>query len=293
MDFIEQEAECSDCSDSTVSSNDESNGDLENFIDDREYSDEESSPFANVVRPIDGDLQPRLYDRASVDGREIDNFEKNKYRAEKFRKTLLCFSEQQRHEESNLFFSTVVYGIYYLNNQNQPAADLTTACNSIRRDKFEKLLEIKNDIMLDYTQFGFWEKCLKLNEVLSDHFGLFLRFYERRNQYRYLLRKRVDSKNKMHSEVSTCAVSKFDGYEYLRSALQNQERKNLQPLDIVYEPTKNVGEPIHYYLSPKTYFAFSTYYTRGKKRVEPILQLNIVPTVETFFWKLKKKWQLT
>ena len=73
MDFIEQEAECSDCSDSTVSSNDESNGDRENFIDDREYSDEESSPFANVVRPIDGDLQPRLYDRASVDGREIDN----------------------------------------------------------------------------------------------------------------------------------------------------------------------------------------------------------------------------
>ena len=104
MDFIEQEAECSDCSDSTVSSNDESNGDRENFIDDREYSDEESSPFANVVRPIDGDLQPRLYDRASVDGRGTDNFKKDKYRAEKFRKTLLCFSEQQRHGESNLFF---------------------------------------------------------------------------------------------------------------------------------------------------------------------------------------------
>ena len=196
MDFIEQEAECSDSSDSTVSSNDESNGYLENFIDDREYSDEESSLFANVVRPIDGDLQLRLYNRVSVDGREIGNFEKDKYRAEKFRKTLLCFSVQQRHEESNLFFSAVLYGIYYLNNQNQPAADLTTACNSIRKDKFEKLLEIKDDIMLHYKQFGFWEKCLKLNEVLSDHFGLFLRFYERRNEYRYLLRKRVDSKKK-------------------------------------------------------------------------------------------------
>ena len=276
MDFIEQEAEYSDSSDSTVSSNDESNGYLENFIDDREYSDEESSLFANVVISIDGDLQPRLYNRVSVDGREIGNFEKDKHRAEKFRKTLLCFSEQQRHEESNLFFLAVVYGIYYLNNQNQSAADLTTACDSIRRDKFEKLLEIKNEIMLHYKQFGFWKKILKLNEVLSDHFGLFLRFYERRNEYRYLLRKRVDSKNKMHSEVSNCAVSKFDGYEYLRSALQNQERKNLQPLDIVYEPTKNVGEPIHCYLTPKTYLAYSTYYTRGKKRVEPILQLNIV-----------------
>ena len=190
MDFIEQEAECSD-SDSSISSTDEQGEDLESFIDDQEYDDDESSPFTNVVRPLDEDSQPRLYDRESVDGRDIDNFEKDKYRAERFKKTLLCFSEQ--HEEgSNLFFSAVVYGIYYLNNQNQPAADFITACNAIKKDIFEKLLEIKKDIVLDYTQFGFWEKCLKLNEVLSDHFGLFLRFYERRNKYRYLLRKRVD-----------------------------------------------------------------------------------------------------
>ena len=76
--------------------------------------------------------------------------------------------------------------------------------------------------MLHYTQFGFWEKCLKLNEVLADHFGLFLRFYERRNKYRYLLRKFVDSKNKMHSEVSSCAIPQFDGYEYLRNLLKTQ-----------------------------------------------------------------------
>ena len=93
MDFIEQEAECSD-SDSSVSSTDEQGEDLESFIDDQEYDDDESSPFPNVVRPVDGDSQLRLYDRESVDGRDIDNFEKDKYRAERFRKTLLCFSEQ-------------------------------------------------------------------------------------------------------------------------------------------------------------------------------------------------------
>ena len=228
MDFIEQEAECSNCSDSSASSNDELDDDLESFIDDQEYDDfEEQSPFTNVIRSIDRDHQPRLYDRASVDGRDIDNFEKDKYNAEKFRKTLLSFSEQC--EESNLFFSAVIYGIYYLKNQNQRAPDLTIACDAITEDKFEKLLEIKKDIMLDYTQFGFWGKCLKLNEVLSNHFGLFLRFYERRNKYRYLLRKKVDSKNKMHSEVSTCAISKFDGYEYLRNALQNREKKIYSP----------------------------------------------------------------
>ena len=143
MDFIEQEAECSD-SDSSISSTDEQGEDLESFIDDQEYDDDESSPFTNVVRPLDEDSQPRLYDRESVDGRDIDNFERDKYRAEQFRKTLLRFSDQR--EESNLFFSAVIYGIYYLNNQNQPAADFITACNAIRENKFEKLLEIKKTL---------------------------------------------------------------------------------------------------------------------------------------------------
>ena len=93
MDFIEQEAECSD-SDSSVSSTDEQGEDLESFIDNQEYDDDESSAFTSVVRPVDGDSQLRLYDRESVDGRDIDNFEKDKYRAERLRKTLLCFSEQ-------------------------------------------------------------------------------------------------------------------------------------------------------------------------------------------------------
>ena len=42
-------------------------------------------------------------------------------------------------------------------------------------------------------------------------------------------------------------------------------KKNLQPLDIVYEPTKNVGEPIQCYFAPKIYLAFSTYHTRGNR----------------------------
>ena len=75
--------------------------------------------------------------------------------------------------------------------------------------------------MLDYTVIGFWEKCLALNDVLSTHFGLFLRFYEHRTKYRYLLRKKIYSKNKLHSEVSTCTIPMFNGYKCLRDDLQN------------------------------------------------------------------------
>ena len=284
MDFIEQEAECSDLSDG-YTTDEQDNGDLESFIDDQEYEDE-VPPFTNVERPIDGDAQPRLYDRESVDGRDIDNFDKDKFKAEKFRKTLLCFSES---EESNLFFSAAVYGIFYLNNQNRPAPDFTIACNTINREKFEKLSDIKQDIMLDYTQFGFWEKCLKLNEVLADHFGHFLRFYERGNKYRYLLCKLVDSKNKMHSEVSTCAIPQFDGYEYLRNLLKTQEKKNLQHLDIVYEPTKNVSEPIRCYFAPKIYWAFSSYYTRGETMTRTYSGAKQCPYCQNFFVKTEQR----
>ena len=284
MDFIEHEAECSDLSDG-YTTDEQDNDDLESFIDDQEYEDE-APPFTNVERPIDGDAQPRLYNRESVDGRDIDNFDKDNFKAEKFRKTLLCFSES---EESNLFFSAAVYGIFYLNNQNRPAPDFSMACGAINKEKFQKLSDIKQDIMLDYTQFGFWERCLKLNEVLADHVGLFLRFYERCNKYRYLLRKMVNSKNKMHSEVLSCAIPQFDGYEYLRNVLKTQEKKNLRPLDIVYEPTKNVSEPIRCYFAPKIYLAFSSYYTRGETTTRTYSAAKQCLYCQNFFVKTEER----
>ena len=102
MDFIEQEAECCDCSDSS-SSNDKQDDDLEGFTDYQEYDNDEEM-FANVVKLIDKeDPQPRLYNKNLVDGRETDNFKQDKYRAEEFRKSLLCFPTAE-HEERNLFF---------------------------------------------------------------------------------------------------------------------------------------------------------------------------------------------
>ena len=42
-------------------------------------------------------------------------------------------------------------------------------------------------------------------------------------------------------------------------------KKNLQPVDIVYEPPKNIGEPIQCYFAPKMYMVFSTYFNSGNK----------------------------
>ena len=50
MDFKEQEAECSDHSDS-YTTDEQANDDLESFIDDQEYEDE-ALPFTNEALPL-------------------------------------------------------------------------------------------------------------------------------------------------------------------------------------------------------------------------------------------------
>lgn len=76
--------------------------------------------------------------------------------------------------------------------------------------------------MLDHSVFGFLEKCQTINEVLSEY-NYFLRFYDRRNKYRYRLRQKLKTKNEMIRELSACVIQTFNGYEILRNHLNNDK----------------------------------------------------------------------
>ena len=160
------------------------------------------------------------------------------------------------------------------------------AINSIEPDKFSKLRKIKQDIMLDYTIFGYLDKCLLLNDVLARYFGCFLRFYEKRNKYRYQLRKKLKSKNEIHSEISSCVQQKFNGYDFLIEELRNYEKKNLVPHDIVYEPPKNTETPIYCFFATKIYMVYATFYSLGDKIVKSHT-IQQCPYCEKFFRKTK------
>ena len=170
MEFINREAECSNSSDSSdcYSSSDEDNNDLTDFITDDQDQEEsfgfyrDEHIFENQVRPIKecDDPQPYLYVGDFTDA-EVHSFSDDKFRAEEFKKSLLCFPAEMQ-EEPNLFFSAVIFGIYYLNAKESPAADLLTAICSINPDKFSELKKIKHTFVLDYTVFGYLDKCLLL-----------------------------------------------------------------------------------------------------------------------------------
>ena len=66
------------------------------------------------------------------------------------------------------------------------------------------LLEIEPQTLLDWTLFGFFDRCYRLNRVLANH-GYFLKFFERRNMYRFLIKKRY--KEKMSLQENFLPVS--------------------------------------------------------------------------------------
>ena len=113
---------------------------------------------------------------------------------------------------------------FHIYKKNERAADFPSAIQIIGQDRFLKLKQIEKEIMLDYTQFGFFDRCMKLNELLAREFGCFLRFYERRNKFRYQLRQKLKTKNEVKAELSSCVLQKFNGYDLLRVELALDER---------------------------------------------------------------------
>ena len=118
--------------------------------------------------------------------------------------------------------------------------------------------------MLDHSIFGFFDPCKLINDVLCEY-GFFLRFYERRNKFRYQLKRKLKEKNQMKRELSACIIQKFNGYELLRNHLNSRERKNFIPIDIVYEPTLNDKKPIKCLFAPEICLGFYTSYEKMRK----------------------------
>ena len=87
------------------------------------------------------------------------------------------------------------------------------------QDFYLALIEIEPDVMLDHTIFDFFEGCTIMNKVLAK-LGYFLRFYVRRNKFRYQLRQKLKTKNEMRAELSACVIQKFNGYDLLRANLK-------------------------------------------------------------------------
>ena len=98
-----------------------------------------------------------------------------------------------------------------------------------------------------------------------------MRFYERRNKFRFQLKKKLRSRNEMRRELSTCAIQKFNGYELLQNNFYYGEKKDFIPIGVVYEPFLDSKKPILCFFSPTiqlTYHSGMEKIKKGQKTMD-------------------------
>ena len=89
----------------------------------------------------------------------------------KFKETLKNFD----HSE-NSFFDTIIYGAMFYKSDGK-VIDKNKVRDVLEDDFYNDLCEIKDDIKLDRTIFGYFDRCFQANEILSKH-NFFLKFFE-------------------------------------------------------------------------------------------------------------------
>lgn len=111
----------------------------------------------------------------------------------------------------------------------------------------------------------FLNMCFELIAILSQ-FGYFLRVYELKKNYRYLTMKKKDHQ-KIIKQLSSCLIEKFNGFTIVPLEYDKKVRQKLEPVDIIYRPTKNIEiEPLCY-LSTNIELAYSAFYTKNTKNI--------------------------
>ena len=120
--------------------------------------------------------------------------------------------------------------------------------------------------------------------------NFFLKFYERRDKYRYLIKKGASGENKVTRDLSFSAIEKFNGYEIIKRGLRNKEKEDFCPIDIVYELVSNKDDLAICRFTDEIYLAFRSYISK-KIKGEEKMRLNTVRQChycENYFSKTKE-----
>ena len=73
-----------------------------------------------------------------------------------------------------------------------------------------------------------------INDLLMRK-NLFLRVYELRKKFFYLIKKVSKGKNAVTKELSACVEERFDGFQLVKRLCEKERRHFYRPIDIVYK----------------------------------------------------------
>ena len=250
--------------------------DPQNFNDNPKFHGQTRNPieaiFSDTESYFGEDDQPELFtpeDREAVDFDKFKGFEKS---VENFLKSLLKFEGVNNH-----IFFPVIYDLIFYRQENdglQTKLDKKDVQKVLGDELYFDFKEIESETILDKTLFGFFERWYKINKVISKH-GFLLKFFERCNMYRFLIKEKVQRKNEVTRNLSACILEKFNGYETIRNNLSRKEKIDFRVIDIVYEPSFDKDIPVIYYFSPNIQAAYRSYIGKFDKGQEKVINRTV------------------
>ena len=113
--------------------------------------------------------------------------------------------------------------------------------------------------------YGFFGRCALANELLAKKNIFFLKFYERCNEYRYLIKKGAAGENKITRDLSSSVTEKFNDYKLIKRRLRNKEQEDFYPIHIVHEPIGKENELAACYFPNELHLAYRSYVSRKTK----------------------------
>ena len=155
-------------------------------------------------------------------------------------------SKTLKEGTDNPFFDATIFGLVTYLTEGEKENDWGKIQETIGNDFYNDLLEINDDIKLDRSIFGFFDRCFRANQVLAKH-NFFLKFFERRDEFRFQIKKKVEGKNQVTRNLSSCVLEKFNGYEIIKHQLARKEKKGFSAIEVVYESIYDGKIPLPFF----------------------------------------------
>ena len=191
---------------------------------------------------------------------EVDDFKGSQGCLEKFQKTFP--KNEDNIEGQDQLCHVILLALKFKINGSKNTCASDELEKIVGKDLFEEINQPeKFKFIID--QHYFFNMCYHIAMILAK-FGYFLPIYELKKKYRYLFMKKLDQQ-KMVKQLSSCLIEKYNGFRVIRIEHEKKKRKNFEPLDIIYKPTKHLEiEPLCYFTTDIS-FAYSAYYLHASK----------------------------
>ena len=192
---------------------------------------------------------------------EVDDFQESEDCLEKFQKTLFPKNEYNIEGQNQLCL-VILLALKYKINGSENTCSSNELEKIVGKDLFKEINQPEKSKFIIDQQY-FFNMCYQITMILAK-FGFFLRVYELKKKYRHLFMKKPDQQKSV-KQLSSCLIEKYNGFTVICIKYEKKERKNFQPLDIIYKPTKDLKtEPLCYFTTDIS-LAYPAYYLRASK----------------------------